>query len=150
MRFFLALFLLIPSLSFSLTFKDGKQVNEDGSYMWEDTLITPQKGFSFKNHISKSSDDYRYNLKGIGSAVLIKNNIKFCKVSKIHIHIKFNICEEGTEVSPEEAMNKKYVYDTYYTSAGVSSGIDMSLNIVEKICGKQIAKNTARYIEYKY
>ena len=46
--------------------------------------------------------------------------------------------------------NKKYVYDTYYTSAGVSSGIDMSLKIVEKICGKQIAKNTAKYIEYKY
>ena len=46
--------------------------------------------------------------------------------------------------------SKKYVFDTYYTSAGVSSGIDMSLKIVEKICGKQIAKNTAKYIEYKY
>lgn len=46
--------------------------------------------------------------------------------------------------------NKRYVFDKYYSSSGVSAGIDMSLYIVEKIYGKNIAKNTAKYMEYKY
>ena len=45
---------------------------------------------------------------------------------------------------------KKYIFDRYYTSAGISSGIDMSLHIIEKVLGKKIAKNTAKYIEYNY
>ena len=56
------------------------------------------------------------------------------------------------KISPETKVldNKRYVFDTYYTSAGVSAGIDMSLNILEKLLGKTIAKNTAKYIDYKY
>ena len=56
------------------------------------------------------------------------------------------------KISPSTKVIKKnkYVFDTYYTSAGVSTGIDMSLNIVENVYGKTIAKNTAKYIEYKY
>ena len=56
------------------------------------------------------------------------------------------------KISPSTTVIKKnkYVFDTYYTSAGVSTGIDMSLNIIENICGKTIAKNTAKYMEYKY
>tara|TARA_A100001011_G_scaffold367403_1_gene420794 strand:- start:1889 stop:2290 length:402 start_codon:yes stop_codon:yes gene_type:complete len=55
-------------------------------------------------------------------------------------------------ISPSTTLitKKKYVFDTYYTSAGVSSGIDMSLHIIEKVLGKKIAKNTAKYIEYNY
>ena len=56
------------------------------------------------------------------------------------------------KISPSTRVinKKKYVFDTYYTSAGVTTGIDMSLHIIENICGRTIAKNTARYIEYKY
>ncbi len=36
-----------------------------------------------------------------------------------------------------------------YTSAGISAGIDLSFHIVEKLYGKEIAKNTATYMEYK-
>lgn len=56
------------------------------------------------------------------------------------------------EISPstEVIKNERVVFDTYYTSAGVSAGLDLSLNIVEKLLGKQIAKNTAKYIEYRY
>lgn len=56
------------------------------------------------------------------------------------------------KISPSTQVlkNKRYVFDTYYTSAGVSAGIDMSLHIIEKILGKSIAKNTAKYIEYPY
>ena len=56
------------------------------------------------------------------------------------------------KISPKTNVvsKNKYVFDTYYTSAGVATGIDMSLNIIENIFGKTIAKNTAKYIEYKY
>ena len=56
------------------------------------------------------------------------------------------------KLSPSTQVIKKgkFVFDNYYTSAGVASGIDMSLHIVEKLLGKKIAKNTAKYIEYKY
>ena len=56
------------------------------------------------------------------------------------------------KISPSTiVLNKnKFVFDKYYTSAGVATGIDMSLHIIENIYGKTIAKNTAKYIEYKY
>ena len=56
------------------------------------------------------------------------------------------------KISPSTiVINKnKFVFDEYYTSAGVATGIDMSLHIIENIYGKTIAKNTAKYIEYKY
>ena len=47
-------------------------------------------------------------------------------------------------------MKKKFVFDVYYTSAGVSAGIDMSLDIVRHFFGKTIAKNTAKFMEYNY
>ena len=46
--------------------------------------------------------------------------------------------------------NQKVVDDTIITSAGVSSGIDMAFYIVSKICGEIVAKDTAKYIEYKW
>jgi len=36
------------------------------------------------------------------------------------------------------------------TSAGVSVGIDMSLHIVERLCGPEIARHTARELEYDW
>ncbi len=56
------------------------------------------------------------------------------------------------KISPSTTVitGNKYVLDKYYTSAGVATGIDMSLHIIEDVCGKIIAKNTAKYIEYKY
>ena len=56
------------------------------------------------------------------------------------------------KISPSTKVIKrnKYVFDKYYTSAGVATGIDMSLHIIENVYGKIIAKNTAKYIEYKY
>jgi transcriptional regulator GlxA family with amidase domain len=35
------------------------------------------------------------------------------------------------------------------TSAGVSAGIDMSLSVVEKLYGKEVADETAHYIEFR-
>lgn len=114
---------------------------------------------------------------GIGTRVLLKNNSFLNWLSsKRNISVVSSICtgalllakvgmlrgKKATthwgalnllkQISPSTKVlkNKKFVFDTYYTSAGVSSGIDMSLHILEKLIGKTAAKNTAKYIEYQY
>jgi transcriptional regulator GlxA family with amidase domain len=42
----------------------------------------------------------------------------------------------------------RVVADTVVTSAGVSAGIDMAFALVEKLHGPEVARETARYIEY--
>ena len=36
------------------------------------------------------------------------------------------------------------------TSAGISAGIDMALTVVARYCGEDIARATARHMEYPY
>jgi transcriptional regulator GlxA family with amidase domain len=36
------------------------------------------------------------------------------------------------------------------TSAGISAGIELSLALVKRFCGEAIARNVARYMEYRY
>ena len=43
----------------------------------------------------------------------------------------------------------RVVDDGVVTSAGVASGIDMSFYVVERLFGKDVADETARYIEYR-
>ena len=42
----------------------------------------------------------------------------------------------------------RVVSDTIVTSAGVSAGMDMAFAVVEKLHGPEVARETARYIEY--
>jgi transcriptional regulator GlxA family with amidase domain len=42
----------------------------------------------------------------------------------------------------------RVVTDAVVTSAGVSAGIDMAFNVVERLCGRGVADETAHYIEY--
>jgi transcriptional regulator GlxA family with amidase domain len=42
----------------------------------------------------------------------------------------------------------RVVEDGIVTSAGVAAGIDMAFAVVEKICGRAVADETAKYIEY--
>ncbi|MEQ1831817.1 MAG: DJ-1/PfpI family protein [Candidatus Eisenbacteria bacterium] len=44
----------------------------------------------------------------------------------------------------------RYVDDGVVSSAGVSAGIDMAFAVVEKRCGREVAEETARYIEYRW
>ncbi len=47
--------------------------------------------------------------------------------------------------------DKHFVEDgRVFTSAGISAGIDMSLRVVAHYCGEDIARVTARYMEYVY
>lgn len=51
----------------------------------------------------------------------------------------------GAEVQRE----LRVVDDGVITSAGVASGIDMAFYVVERLCGREVADETARYIEYR-
>ena len=46
--------------------------------------------------------------------------------------------------------DRRVVHDGIFTSAGVSAGIDMSFAVVEQICGPEVARETAHYIEYPW
>ena len=47
--------------------------------------------------------------------------------------------------------NVRFVEDgTLVTSAGVSAGIDMSLHVLDRLCGPEIALHTARNMEYDW
>jgi len=44
--------------------------------------------------------------------------------------------------------DKRVVVDGVFTSAGVAAGIDMALQVVETLFGKEVADETAHYIEF--
>jgi transcriptional regulator GlxA family with amidase domain len=52
----------------------------------------------------------------------------------------------GEDITVER--ERRFVDDGVVTSAGVSAGIDMSFHVVETLCGKAIADETAHYIDY--
>lgn len=53
----------------------------------------------------------------------------------------------GTGATVEREL--RVVDDDVVTSAGVASGIDMAFYMVERLCGREVADETARYIEYR-
>jgi len=44
--------------------------------------------------------------------------------------------------------NSRFVDDGVITSAGVAAGIDMAFYVVERYCGREVADETAHYIDY--
>jgi transcriptional regulator GlxA family with amidase domain len=44
----------------------------------------------------------------------------------------------------------RFVDDGVVTSAGVAAGLDMSFHLVARLCGRAVAEETARYIEYPW
>lgn len=54
--------------------------------------------------------------------------------------------DEGVVVEREARV----VEDGIISSAGVASGIDMAFHVVSKLCGREVAEETARYIEYRW
>ncbi|MEZ4520360.1 MAG: DJ-1/PfpI family protein [Thermomicrobiales bacterium] len=51
----------------------------------------------------------------------------------------------------EVLENVRFVDDGFVvSSAGVSAGIDMSLHVIERLCGKEAAESSARLMEYDY
>ncbi|MDA0268582.1 MAG: DJ-1/PfpI family protein [Cyanobacteria bacterium] len=54
------------------------------------------------------------------------------------------------QMDPSIAVQRdqRVVADGIFTSAGVAAGIDMSLAVVELLCGQAVADETAHYIEF--
>ncbi len=53
------------------------------------------------------------------------------------------------KLSPStKVVKKRFIMDSICTSAGVASGIDLSLKVVEKYFGHTVANNTSKYMEY--
>ncbi len=57
---------------------------------------------------------------------------------------------EGIDPEVDVQRDRRVVDDGVITSAGVSAGIEMALAVVAKLCGQDVAEETARYIEYPY
>ena len=55
-----------------------------------------------------------------------------------------------TSIDPTIAVDRaaRVVHDGVFSSAGVSAGIDMAFAVVEALCGREVADETAHYIEY--
>ena len=54
----------------------------------------------------------------------------------------------GLDPSIRVDREARVVEDGIITSGGVAAGIDMAFAVVEKLCGRAVADETARYIEY--
>ena len=82
-----------------------------------------------------------------GSLLLAKAQLLVNRIATTH----WGALDLLKKISPTTKIinNRRFTFDKYYTSSGVSAGIDMSLFIVEKICGKKVSINTAKYMEYK-
>jgi transcriptional regulator GlxA family with amidase domain len=65
-------------------------------------------------------------------------------------HVGFDLLREIVPTSTVHE-NRRYV-DTgkVVTSAGIAAGIDMSLHIVERLLGKDVALATAKHMEYPW
>lgn len=55
---------------------------------------------------------------------------------------------EALDAGVKVEGGSRYVDDGVITSAGVAAGIDMAFYVVERLCGREIADETAHYIEY--
>ncbi|MGD9903593.1 MAG: DJ-1/PfpI family protein [Vicinamibacterales bacterium] len=55
-------------------------------------------------------------------------------------------------IDPTIAVDRsaRVVDDRVITSAGVAAGIDMAFHVVSKVCGDDVASETARYIDYPW
>lgn len=46
--------------------------------------------------------------------------------------------------------HRRYVDDGIVSSAGVAAGIDLAFYVVAELCGEEVARETARYIDYPW
>lgn len=56
---------------------------------------------------------------------------------------------EALQAGVRVVRDQRVVDDGIITSGGIASGIDMAFYVVERLCGKAVADETAHYIEYR-
>ena len=83
-----------------------------------------------------------------GSLLLAKSGVLAGRRATTHWAALDLLAElHGADKVEREA---RVVDDVVVTSAGVSAGIDMAFHVVERHCGRAVAEETARYIEYPW
>jgi transcriptional regulator GlxA family with amidase domain len=82
-----------------------------------------------------------------GSLLLAKAGLLDGKRATTHWAALDLLAEVGPRVTVEREL--RVVDDGVITSAGVASGMDMAFHVVERLYGKAVADETARYIEYR-
>lgn len=66
-------------------------------------------------------------------------------------HLGLNPLFPGAAAPNNDAsVLNQCTFQALFTSAGISAGIDMSLKIVERVLGSEVARRTARQMEYRY
>lgn len=84
-----------------------------------------------------------------GAAILAKlgrlDDRPYCTHNTVYPFI------EKMAPSAKPQKDKRFIQsnERLFTSAGISAGIDLSFYIVGRLYGKEVAKNTAVYMEYK-
>ncbi|WP_309600817.1 DJ-1/PfpI family protein [Emticicia fluvialis] len=84
-----------------------------------------------------------------GSLILAKANL----LNGLSATTHFKAVEQMRAVAPDTTLipEERWVDNgRIILSAGVSAGIDMALYVVAKLYGKEVADETARYIQYDY
>lgn len=82
-----------------------------------------------------------------GSLVLAQAGLLAGRRAATHWSALDLLASLGRGVTVERA--RRVVDDGVLTSAGVASGIDLAFYVVETLCGREVAEETARYIEYR-
>jgi transcriptional regulator GlxA family with amidase domain len=82
-----------------------------------------------------------------GSLLLAKAGLLDGKRATTHWAALDLLAEVGPKVTVDR--QQRVVDDGVITSAGVASGMDMALYVVERLHGKAVADETAHYIEYR-
>jgi transcriptional regulator GlxA family with amidase domain len=56
---------------------------------------------------------------------------------------------QEVDASIRVMRDQRVVDDGIITAAGVAAGLDMAFLVVERLCGREVAEETSRYIEYR-
>ena len=71
----------------------------------------------------------------------------------LHATTHHRALDELRRIAPEAIVHtdKRYIWNgELVIAAGVSSGIDASLDVVSRLCGETMARSTANYMEYEW
>ena len=82
-----------------------------------------------------------------GALLLAKAGLLSGKKVTTHWAALDLLSQQGDDIHVDRTM--RWVEDgDVISSAGVAAGVDMAFHVVERLCGKEIADETAHYIEY--
>lgn len=82
-----------------------------------------------------------------GALVLAKAGVLKHEIGTTH-HLCIDELERLEPTLTVDTERRFYDRGSIITSGGISAGIDMSLHLLERLCGREIRQQTAQYMEY--